>query len=359
MGTNKFYANFFLGGQHQGAWTHPYSVSWSSGDGNAKSWGLAAAHVERNQLAYSSGGSPVNYFIGPLGIQSVILSAAELSTSTSLTTDTLEAFSANVNLAPDKGAEPIISFPLVQGMAFFTGLYTGATPYIQSGVFFRTLEYIGSLRSGVTFKYQITLQDNANWLLYVTPTGTLGDPPFTLRDGTTIQGPKNFHGTIQVAKNPDGQDGEAIYDASAGTYAAGASISGHVESTSGSYTLEWKKRGWENQTLLMFALPHHIKSFDSATAGAVTSIQLMTTTKGIATAVHADRITMIEGNLPTDMGFGPWSPKTAGQSKAVSQRAVAAISSAGAVELGQDMVKQTNLNSMYYSGKVSNYSLEL
>lgn len=357
MHTNKFYANFFLGGQHQGAWTHPYSVSWSSGGGNAKGWGLAVSHIERNQLAYGPS-NPVKYFIGPIGIQSVILSAAELGSSTSLTTDNLEAFSADVNLAPTQGAKPIITFPLVQGMAYVTGLYNGATPYIQSGVFFRTLKYIGPLQNGVTFKYQIVLQDNTNWLLYVTPTGSAGNPPFTLKDSTTIQGPKDFHGTIQVAKNPDGQNGENTYDGSAGTFATGASISGSLDGRTGSYTLEWTKGGLGSQTLLMFALPHHVTSFDGATAGAVTSIKLMTTTKGMATAVRADRITMVESNVPIDMGFGPWSPKTPGQSRAVSQTAAQAISAAGAVELGQDMAKQSNLNSMYYSGKVIDYFLK-
>ena len=41
VSTNKFYGNLFLGSQGQGVWTHPYSVTWSKGSGNAGSWGMA------------------------------------------------------------------------------------------------------------------------------------------------------------------------------------------------------------------------------------------------------------------------------------------------------------------------------
>lgn len=40
----------------------------------------------------------------------------------SLTTDTLTAFSANANLVPSGATTPAITFPLVQGMGFVTGI---------------------------------------------------------------------------------------------------------------------------------------------------------------------------------------------------------------------------------------------
>lgn len=45
IGTNKFYAGFFLGAQTDPVWTHPYSLQWSKGTGNAKSWGISIAHT--------------------------------------------------------------------------------------------------------------------------------------------------------------------------------------------------------------------------------------------------------------------------------------------------------------------------
>ncbi|KAF2801963.1 endo-1,3(4)-beta-glucanase [Mytilinidion resinicola] len=351
--TNKFYANFFLGGQSNPTWTQPYSVSWSKGGGNAESWGLAVSHTEQSQLAWDSG-DPPRYFIGPIGLQSIIFSAAELGESTVLSTDTLQGFSANVNLAPSAQDETIITFPLAQGMGFVTAVYTGGSPILQSGIFFKTLQYVGELNA-VTFKYQIVLNDGTDWLLYATPTGSLGAPPFTLENSTTILGPEKFQGSIQVAKNPAGTSGESSYDASAGSFALSASISASVDANSGSYTLAWEKGGIQNQTLLMFALPHLVDSFDDTTFNALTDINMTTITKGNAKAVMADSITMIEGSLPTEMGFAPWqSTGNGGQGTVgnqLSTAAITAINNAAATELNEDFVAQSVLDSMYYSGK--------
>lgn len=67
--TNKFYANLFLGAQSNSAWTHPYSVCWAKGTGNARSWGLNISHIEREQLAFGPATSTgaAQYFINPIG----------------------------------------------------------------------------------------------------------------------------------------------------------------------------------------------------------------------------------------------------------------------------------------------------
>lgn len=75
--TNKFYANFFLGNRNQGTWTHPYSLTWAKGGGLTCSWGMVVSHISRSQLAYGPG-KPSQYFINPIGIQAMILSAREL-----------------------------------------------------------------------------------------------------------------------------------------------------------------------------------------------------------------------------------------------------------------------------------------
>jgi endo-1,3(4)-beta-glucanase len=71
--TNKFFANLILGNQGCSVWTHPYSVCWTKGSGNARSWGLGISHVDREQLAFgpitSTGAS--QYFISPLGLSLV------------------------------------------------------------------------------------------------------------------------------------------------------------------------------------------------------------------------------------------------------------------------------------------------
>ena len=355
--TNKFYANFFLGDQSAGTWTHPYSVSWSKGSGQSGSWGLAISHIERNQLATgpktSSNAGEWAFFAAPVGIQSLVLSATELGDGTTLTTDTLEAFSVNVNLIAAGGTMPIMTFPLLQGMGFVTATYNSGTPWIQSGVGIRNLTYAGGIiNNGSTFKYRAVFADGFTWLIYVTPVNSAYDEnSFTLLSSGVIQGSSGFGGYIQVAKVPaDTPDAESVYDGCAGAYATGASISGSVEGTTGTYSLTWTREGAASQPLLMFALPHHVESFADATSAGVTDVQLITTTKGLGTAVQGDSWTLVEPDLPITMGFSPWSP-TLGDVSTLSLSAVEAIVMAGTAELAQNVSKQTNVGSMYYDGK--------
>lgn len=350
--TNKFYANFFLGTQSSPTFTHPYSVAWAKGSGAAASWGLSVSHIERSQLAYGSG-DPASNFINPIGIQSLILSANELSNGTNLTTDSLDAFSVNVNLLPAAGQPPAITFPLVQGMGFVTGIYSGATPRIESSVAFLSVTYVGSVASGSTYKYQANLGDGTTWYIYIT-SSQLGYPAnaFTLTNSYQLQGVAGLSGFIQVAKIPLNSTAsavESLYDAAAGAYPVSASISGSVSGTAGTYGLSWTKQGASSRGLLMFALPHHMEILSTSSA-TVTNLQLQTTTKGLATAIVGDYWTLVEPSLPIDMGFAPWSPALHSVSS-VSSAAATLINQAGTSELSQDMHNQTYLNSMYYSGK--------
>ena len=73
--------------------------------------------------------------------------------------DNLTAFSAHVNFHVQAGAGPGITFPLVQGMGFITGLYYGLKPVIQSSVFVRNLARASDYPRAGVFKYRITLED--------------------------------------------------------------------------------------------------------------------------------------------------------------------------------------------------------
>jgi endo-1,3(4)-beta-glucanase len=352
ISTNKFYANFFLGSQTAGTWTHPYSVTWSKGVGSSQSWGMSVQHIDADQRVYgpNATANPVEFFINPIGIQSLVLSALELGASTTLSMDTLTAFSVNVNLLPSLGAAPTITFPLVQGMGFVTGIYNGGTPVLQTGILFRSITRATSNpKPGVT-KYTILLEDGKSWLLYASSSDG-NSIEFTVVNSGLAQATSNFNGFIQIAKNPGG-GAEALYDAACGTYATTATLSGNVNNASGSYTLSFSKGGMASTTLLMFALPHHTESFSLQTASAATNIQLQTTTKGLATAVVADSWTMVE-SLPTTMGSAPWSPSTGAQSLPFSAATIRTILSVAQSEVSQNMSEQSNLNSMYYSGKVS------
>jgi endo-1,3(4)-beta-glucanase len=351
--TNKFYANFFLGSQGQSTFTQPYSISWSRGGGNAQSWGMAISHIEPEQRVFGPPreeipGSPASYFINPIGIQSIIMSASELRSMTALTSDSLQAFSANINLRPTPESSSCITFPVVQGMGFVTGLYTDLQPAIQSSVFFRNVVAADSPKQGI-FKYRVTLEDGKIWLLYASPSSGV-DPNFQLVSSTLLQGLPNFSGSIQIAKNP--LDSESLYDNAAGAYPTSATISGYANRNTASYGLTWTKGGpsAHDTKLLMFALPHHVESFDAITRARLTALQLSTTTKGMGTAVVSDAWTMMETNLPIDMNFVPWRPGS-GNVSTLSGTAISAIQTVSAAEVSQNMPDQTNLDSMYFSGK--------
>lgn len=354
LSTNKFYGNFFLGDQNGPTWTHPYSVAWAKGGGPTNSWGIAVSHIDENQRDFGAGGQNNPTFLAnPIGIQSLILSASELGSGATLSTNRLTAFSAHISLSSGEGQPPAITFPVVQGMGFVTGIYNGVTPTIHSGVMFRTLTRADNQpKPGVT-KYRIELEDGKLWYLYATSADGLS-LDLQLVNSRTIQATSNFNGFIQVAKNSG--SGESIYDGAAGNYAEDVELSGSVDGTVGSYTLSFKKAGLFPSALLMFALPHHVQTLSSQTASGLTDLKLVTTTKGQATAIIGDAWTLVE-NLPTSMGFAPWSPET-GSVEKLSDEAIAAIKDVAASEVSQDMAGQSNLDSMYFSGKVCSTSLD-
>lgn len=334
-------------------------MTWSKGTGNASSWGMAVSHIEASQRGCGPpntaiAGHPVQFFINPIGIQSIILSAVELGSSTVLISDTLQAFSANANLLPNSNSPSRITVPLVQGMGFVTGIYAHLQPSIESGVGFRRVIPSGSTRSGI-FKYHITLEDSSSWLLYARSHDD-EDPKFVLRSNARLQGLCNWSGIIQVAKNPSGGVGEGVYDSSAGVYATGVTVTGSISGYAGTYQLRWTKASFLYEglspRLVMFALPHHVQSFhvDENTRLAITSIQLMTTTKGIATAVIADEWNLFETDLPIDIGFAPHTTLDTSRNP-LPTAAQCLIDKVATSEVKQSISDQSNLDSMYFSGK--------
>ncbi|KAJ6119375.1 hypothetical protein N7523_003655 [Penicillium sp. IBT 18751x] len=353
--TNKFYAGLFLGSQTNASFTQPYSIAWSRGAGTLKSWGMSVSHLEENLLAFGPKndkipGEPVEYYINPVGLQHIILSATELDESSTMSVDDPKAFSAHAVLRRSGGSVQEIRFPVVQGMGYVTGVYTDLQPVIESGVFFRQVVNAGSPKPGI-YKYVATLEDDTIWILYVASNDGK-DPEMKLVSKTALRGPHGFSGSIQVAKNPASKSGEKFFDNSAGVYAIAGQVKGSVTGDVGTYSLSWTKAGThaDASPLIMFALPHHVDSFDGNTAGRKTDIHLRTTTKGNATAVIGETWTMTEPNLPIDMGFAPWTTAE-GSVNTLSPDVQDAILKIAPTELEQDIEEQSNLNSMYYSGK--------
>ncbi|KAH7093413.1 endo-beta-1,3-glucanase-like protein [Paraphoma chrysanthemicola] len=356
MNTNKFYANAFLGEQNQPIWTHPYSLWWGKGwdekePGLLKSWGMCISHIEESDVGYGSG-DPANVYFNPLRKQSLILSARELVQETFLTTDTHLPFSVNINLSiPSTPQDPKITFPVVQGMSFVTAGYRNAMPTIQTGGK-GFVDFSGPVMIGNSAKYRVKDLDGRDWLLYVNPVPGIdyATDRFFKLDPNTIIGPPGFKGTIQVAKNPSGIEGEGIYDKASGAFVYEAKLTAVVNDNRGTYALNYVKIG--SSPLLMFALPHHIQSLEPELRSQVTRLQLRTTTKGMATAVWAEKLSFTEPNLPISMHFGPWNPTMNANARLrYPPEVLALIAAVAERDLRRAMTEAIPQDSLYWAGK--------
>ncbi|KAK4183050.1 glycosyl hydrolase family 81-domain-containing protein [Podospora australis] len=348
--TNKFYGNFMLGNQTSATYLHPYSVMWARGRGSTGSYGLAISHIEDSQKVYGQTdpkSGAASYFINPVGIHSLALSAKELGPNTALTTEHPADMSVQVSLRPGAQDAPAVQFPLVQGQGFLTAVYNGATPMIHTGVYFKTVTKSSKeAKEGVT-KYKLHLEDGSLWLVYAYHTKGNALDLQVINNGYA-QSTGSFYGIIQVAKDSDG--GEKLYDQACGVYPTGVGLSGNVNGKTGSYTFHFKKAGHYDSSLVMWALPHHVASFDGTTKGRLSNVKLQTTTKGVATLVVGDQWTMVESDLPVNIGFAPWSPE-AGSITSLSSQAKSFIQEIALQEVSQNIMQQTDQDSMYFSGK--------
>ncbi|KAL2888413.1 Glycosyl hydrolase family 81 [Ceratocystis lukuohia] len=351
IGTNKFHANFFLGDQKSPVYTQPYSITWSGGKyAPVTSWGMAVSHIDANQRVFGDNDTSTGaarFFFNPVGIQSLIMSSTDLGNDTALTTDAIGPHSIMVRLRSSASAAPSISFPIVQGMGFFTGLYTGAKPVLKSAVTFRSVTRIAKSPKTSVAKWKVVLNDGKIWWVYAYCTAG-SQLNFKTVSNSHIEATAGFTGVLQVAKDPG--NAEAVYDKAAGVYVSSATLSGSVTGTTGKYTFSFETHGHPSGQPLGFVLPHHAETWDSATQAAATKVQLQTTVKGIATAVAARKWTFVEKMLPTNMEFAPWV-QGVGSKTALSDAAIAKIREAAAEEVKQNVRNQAVLESMYYSGK--------
>lgn len=350
--TNKFYSNFFLSDQRGPTYTFPYSIAWAGGKGAGGSWGMACSHVEANQRVFGkekfNGAS--SYYTNPVGIQALVISAKELGKHTTLTMDSVTAFSTRAHLSQDDKAPPAISFPIVQGMAYITAQFSGSTPLFQSGVYFKTVTKVTKDPKENVGKFTFTLEDGSTWRLYAWK--TKGDPlDLHVVNNGLAESKKPFHGVIQISKDPCTQGSEAQLDDGAGIYPLTLKLSGSASGAQGVYNFNFQKEGHGTGNMYMYALPHHVDSFDEETKKSIRQTQLQTTTKGLGTLVEGAKWTMVEPNMPTNMGLAPWDPER-GSIEDLSAHARSIIRGAALKEAGQDMIMQTNLDSMYFSGKV-------
>jgi endo-1,3(4)-beta-glucanase len=315
---------------------------------------MSCSHIEEHQRVFGkerlTGAS--SYYLNPIGIQSMVISAKELGNETTVSTDSITAFSARVLLSQNETAQPAISFPLVQGMAYITARFDGSVPLIQSGVYFRTMSRVIRNPKDHVAKYNFILEDGTTWRVYAWRTQG-EDLDLKVINNRLAESKHPFHGIIQVCKDPGTKGSEYLIDDGAGIYPVAVELSGSVSGNEGTYRFKFQKDGHQLGHLYMFALPHHVLSFDADTRKRVRGLQLLSPTKGASSLVKGTSWTMVERHMPVEMGFAPWHPEK-GTMEKLSNRAKGIIRAAAAKELSQNMLAQTNLDSMYFSGKVSN-----
>ncbi|KAL6865850.1 endo-1,3-beta glucanase [Amphichorda felina] len=234
-------------------------------------------------------------------------------------------------------------------MPYITAEYNGTTPLIQSGVFFRSVTKAARDIKQNLSKFTFTLEDGSTWRLYAWRTQGYELDIRVINNGTAVaQGP--FTGVLQIAKDPMTPGSEAILDDGAGIYPVTLDLSGSADGKEGLYRFDFQKQGHSSGNLYMYALPHHVQSFDYDTTRRIQQVQLQSPTKGMANLVKGDHWTMIETNMPIDMDFSPWHPDK-GSTKKLSDHSKGLIRAAAAKEVSQNMIAQCDLDSMYFGGK--------
>jgi endo-1,3(4)-beta-glucanase len=280
----------------------------------------------------------------------MIISAKELGKNTVLTMDSITPHYAKAYLRKDSKSAATISFPLYQGSVFTSAYFSGGTPWIQTGVYFRSMTQVTKDPKPDVRKFNFVLEDGTTWRLYAYK--TKGDPlTLKITNNGLAASAKPFYGHIQIAKDPKVGQSEAVLDNGCGIYATGMSISGSNVGKTGTYSFTWSRGGHATGKLWIFALPHHVASFDATTKKEMRTYTLQTTTKGLATAVGGNSWTMVEPALPVDMGFAPWDPSKG--SRGLSANAKKIIAPIANSDVSQNMDEQANTDSMYFSGKVS------
>jgi Glycosyl hydrolase family 81 N-terminal domain len=137
--------------------------------------------------------------------------------------------------------------PLVQGMAFVTGIYSDLNPSLQTvGHAILSFEKFNVSKS-VT-KYKVGFNDGTTWLVYVFPSG--GASYSLSQRGNNLVGNGQFTGYIQIAKIPIGDTtSEATYDNSSGTYSTGMNLFGSTSGLIGTYGYTFNAGGITNSVL--------------------------------------------------------------------------------------------------------------
>ena len=342
--TNKFYGNMFLGEQKCPIWTHPYSLWFTK---ELPFIGIAATHIRDEQKVFDDKNDPPQFYFSPTNIKAFVFSANEFSNvppeSVSINFSNVKHMSIQLQLKLNDSQ--FVWFPIVQGMGFITAIYYNLTPSLQSAIGYRNLELVWN--NGPMSKYHITLENNIVWTLY-----TISQEPITLSrvDGNRIIADKVVNGCIfQLVADTANE-----IDQAANCYQIDAKLSASVvqnDPGKANYTFEYETNGSSSSgNPLIYALPHHIDSMTPETLGTKIDSHLASTVSGMMSGFVTDKIEM-EILIPSKVQFEPYTMISDKESN-YSTDVLNAMRNAAIIETGGDVINESNLDSMYFSGKV-------
>ncbi|KAA8917170.1 hypothetical protein TRICI_000673 [Trichomonascus ciferrii] len=310
--TNKFYTNFLIEGQNYPAWTHPYTVWWSSVNS-----GMAVSQTKSTKRQI---GRNDQFLFAPSRGETINLNAAEFSgklprEGIGMKLEHADHLSVHSILHDEEDESANIRFPLALGMGFVTAIYQNLTPVIKVR---KGIIHIKKDLSDPQGKYLMQLGDGSMWVMYVSIPDDHPPVSFELQsDGKSLKCSQEVNDVmIQLAGLPDDEPGdgllgEAAFDEAAGSFITGATLD--LEQTfdgDATYRIDYEISGNNRAGFpeaLIFALPHQVESFTDDMAATLTELQLDSTVFGKMTGVISSHLEMYE---PLDevqsIGFSPW-----------------------------------------------------
>lgn len=344
--TNNTFNNLLLDDQTFPVWPLPYSL-WVSKDGDSD-WGMALNHTESNQLVFGPDPdqNPAQFFFNPPKIKLFEFSAQDFGLNLKVSVTKSSKLASVAELSNGHGR---LVLPLVYGMGFVTGVYQNLLPILTSQVGFMEFRKVGIVNKNRTAKYSVKLFNQITWTIYVS-----GDPglDFKLADQNHIVASKASDVVVvQVCKG----DGPA-YDDTCGKYPVDAKLSGSMDrgSKKATYSFDYEMNGESaSGSGLVWCLPHHQQTLKSEVKQKDAGLTLDSPTKGPMRAFVTDKLLMEVTDLPTDVGFEPWTSVSgfSFDQKNYTDDVKNVIRQAAEHEVQQDVLALCDLDSMYFGGK--------
>lgn len=339
--TNNFWGNVVLGDQNSYIYTHPYTIWKSTLSGF---YGLAVSHQTAAQRVWGANndhGDP-SYFYSAAGNMSLVLGSSDFDSDYSIKLTNLKKMSIDITLSSSSAGS--LTASVLQGMGMVSAVYNDLIPEIHSNIGISSISGDTAPKNGID-KYKILLADGSTWIMYVTFTNNQ-TCSFALKDSNHIIGSNSINNCyIQVCCGDF-----SAYDTAAGCYPTACTLSASVNGSTGTYAFNYTTAG-SGTTPLIYALPHHVASFTSTTFAHKSDASLDDTVHGTMVGYLTNVFEMAE-TFPTEIGMAPWSSISGFSSPTYSADEIAAIKEAATLDIANDVSSLSNLNSMYYSGKI-------